>query len=312
MFFANQNIIDILYKKTARQHYLFTKILPEQLNLQSIDYYLLFRILDTIEDSNIDVSIKINLFNQIKSDFINGIKEINKVLKNNKNIEENYLYIIQNIHSILDFHFSIDKEVQKVIEQTGILMAGGMLEYLIKYEEKKEEYFIKDFNDFERYCYFVAGIVGELNLKLYKINKFITQDFYDDNLQSSINLGVYLQIINIIRDFIKDKKEKKKIYFPITLKNLELKKQLIEIIKYAKEKENSIIKFINKIKEKKIKKYCDTLFRIGKIHYDFYLTKPDILEKQSKPSAIKIFFSLPLLLKINFIKYKIEKSFAKS
>jgi len=51
-------LINRLYKSVARQHSLFTQLLPETVQQYSIDYYLLYRIIDTAEDLLQDFDLK--------------------------------------------------------------------------------------------------------------------------------------------------------------------------------------------------------------------------------------------------------------
>jgi farnesyl-diphosphate farnesyltransferase len=83
-------------------------------------------------------------------------------------------------------------------------MSQGMREYTAR-AERETGLRIDDFDDLERYCYFVAGTVGKLLTDLFV--RFIPQ-LEDDRCQElrrlSVDFGLGLQMVNIVKDIASD------------------------------------------------------------------------------------------------------------
>lgn len=305
--------IDKLYNNVARQQALFTKLLPEDLQDCSKDYYLLYRIIDTAEDYVGDSILKERMLKSITADFLRGIKEASDLLlKNSQCIEKKYIELLENTDKILEFHNFLDKKDREAIESTGKIMAGGMLKFAEKFEKSKFDskvFFINNFKELDEYCYFAAGCVGELNTKLFFDREcFNKNSNYDETVKNGEELGNYLQIVNILRDNSEDKTVQNKKYFPAENSTSEPETQLDKTINFAETKEKAIEKYINNIRCKKVKRYCSCLYDVAKEHLRFYRqNKTALLNRNIKPSSIKLFLILPLALKFIFLFYKIKK-----
>ncbi len=306
-------LINRLYKSVARQHSLFTQLLPETVQQYSIDYYLLYRIIDTAEDLLQDFDLKKKLLSDVSENFREGIIKTAEALKTKSElIDKNYLELLENIKMVLKFHYCMDEHSKKNIEETGRIMAGGMLKFVIKFEKSKQYQnidFISDINEFDEYCYYAAGCVGELNTRLFSIAGYYDLSKYDEKIKGDRELGNYLQIVNIIRDNFSDKIIQDKNYFPAVNYNLKKSEQLIKIIEFAANKESRIKSYIESITDKNVRMYCECLFNIAFEHYKFYRERGyDLISNPKiKPPFLKIFFTLPFSLKKNFVKYKLKK-----
>ncbi|HON57200.1 MAG TPA: squalene/phytoene synthase family protein [bacterium] len=312
--FQLSNKIFFLYETCARQQALFSKLLDPDFQLAAVDYYLLYRLVDTIEDADFNENLKIKLLTEIQKDFIRGLKNASEILlKANNDFQYKNLFLES--ADIFKFHFSLPQEIQKLIENYGKIMAGGMakfIEKLIKYNNAETQYFIKNLDEFDEYCYYAAGCVGELNSELYLLfsNKKINAAEKNIFLKNGAQLGNYLQTVNIIRDYYSD--NNKKNYLPQDCPSDNITGKINLIIDCARKKENSIKEYLASIENNNYYCYCNTLFEIAKLHIDFYYENNKIqdsgmLKKLIKPQPLKIFFKLPLKLKLHFLKYKIKK-----
>jgi|TARA_B110000881_G_C18596653_1_gene531898 phytoene synthase len=132
------------------------------------------RTLDDIADEESDLETKKNKFLQFKSDFVN---------KNYNNL------IIKNMWLLIDE----EKISLKIIYD---LFDG------VK-SDIKPEILIKNKKDLFVYSYRVAGTVGLMMSKILKI-------YNKDSLKGAIDLGIAMQLTNIARDVIEDKKRNRK------------------------------------------------------------------------------------------------------
>ncbi len=167
--------------------------------------YLLFRVLDTIEDAvSEDVSEKKSYI----QDFVHFFKKkpsSNKVQKwvetflgtfsTGMNPDEKKL-VQDSFILVLDFH-TLDKRVQKVIRDQVANMARGMMCFLD--QTKAGELRLRSLEEVNRYCFFVAGVVGELLSKLYTLCDSSFQK-NRDSLLLSHHFGLFLQKINLLKD----------------------------------------------------------------------------------------------------------------
>lgn len=58
--------------------------------------------------------------------------------------------------------------------------------------------------DYDLYCHYVAGLVGEGLTKLMVLAKFSDNSLADDGFKKSDSMGLFLQKTNIIRDYHED------------------------------------------------------------------------------------------------------------
>ena len=66
--------------------------------------------------------------------------------------------------------------------------------------------------DYDLYCHYVAGLVGEGLTDLMVLAKFADSDVLTDNYQLSNSMGLFLQKVNIIRDYYEDLEDGRSFY----------------------------------------------------------------------------------------------------
>ena len=177
--------------------------LPNNISLDFVILYLRARALDTIEDD-------VTLFN-------GDLKKRKKILKSfhkeEKDIHYNfqdkkYKFLMNNYSKVMNVHNSLPVKNQKIINNIMKKMAKGMIKYLDSNINTIEEY-----ND---YCYYVAGLVGEILTKIAVVNNFETDLFIKNTIKNKNifsnhkkggldkSMGIFLQKTNIIRDYRED------------------------------------------------------------------------------------------------------------
>ncbi|MBD1139457.1 squalene/phytoene synthase family protein [Pelagibacterales bacterium SAG-MED46] len=144
--------------------------LPNKTYQKCTNLYNFCRIADNIADDKNKITIKRDNFNNFKNNFIN------------KNYSDP---IIKNIWNLISEHNISVKIVYDLLE--GI---NSDIRENVKFNSKKELLV---------YAYRVAGTVGLMMAKILKVNK-------KQSLKSAIDLGIAMQLTNISRDVIEDKK----------------------------------------------------------------------------------------------------------
>ncbi len=171
--------------------------------------YLLCRVLDTVEDSEWPtLEMKLQQFDEFQS-FIQEKPASEKVRRWIQNfpsqVSENYLKLIADTERLLQgLHDELDFESLQVCQACILKMAEGMRLYTVRSPDSSLR--LSDLGDVNRYCFYVAGIVGELIRKLYCHSK--NQE--DQNAEFKINsfhFGLYLQKINLLKDSSVDESE---------------------------------------------------------------------------------------------------------
>ena len=136
--------------------------------------YNFCRTLDDIADDNNDLEIKKKNFLEFKKNF------------SNKNFENP---IIKNMWDLLE-----NEKISKVVVDDLFDGVEGDLENEVKINSQK---------DLLVYSYRVAGTVGLMMSKILKVND-------KESLKGAIDLGIAMQLTNIARDVIEDKKRNRK------------------------------------------------------------------------------------------------------
>lgn len=165
--------------------------------------YLLLRVLDTLEDSpwgHVEQKIKaLVCFKQ-------------EIVKNEITVSEGWKTVQQEIQllsissaekSLLqssdllfrDFK-NLPLDIRNILKDTILTMTAGMAEF-----NQKSQLVLNNIFDLDRYCFFVAGIVGELLERLHR-----HEEEAPSNLYRSVHFGLFLQKVNILKDQLQDEK----------------------------------------------------------------------------------------------------------
>ncbi|MEM2138467.1 MAG: squalene/phytoene synthase family protein [Candidatus Anstonellaceae archaeon] len=190
-----------LLPKVSRSFALCIRILPKPLNEQMMVSYLIYRVLDTIEDSQAKNSAKGRLF----AEFLSLLAK-RKV--NAEAVEEcrakmlaklTYTYekdLLDSLPAVVAAYYSQPKEVRKHILKRGRAMAHGMYEF-----QKRR---IETFGDQNRYSHYVAGVIGYLFNDLLHYNGIIGAGLKARLRKYARHFGLALQKVNILRDIAHD------------------------------------------------------------------------------------------------------------
>jgi len=167
--------------------------------------YLLCRIADTIEDDK-DMTLEQKKVSAER--FIEVVsareaadsfaRELHPLLSASASADERDL--VENTAAVLRITHSFNPRQRQALERCIKLMADGMA----RYQEANVKNGLEDQSDMDNYCYYVAGVVGEMLTELFcdyseKINRH-----HDALMTLAVSFGQGLQMTNILKDIWED------------------------------------------------------------------------------------------------------------
>ncbi len=204
--FSNTEYEQRVLQQVSRSFALTIPQLPLALRSAVTNAYLLCRIVDTIED---DESLSLDQKRFFFQEFIRAISgqasarqfadALYPLLSGRTLREEREL--IRNTPSIIQTTLTFNANQQAAIKRCATIMAQGML----RFQENKSLQGLKDVSDFHRYCYHVAGVVGEMLTELFcDYSPEISQN-RERLLDLAVSFGQGLQMTNIVKDLWEDR-----------------------------------------------------------------------------------------------------------
>ena len=268
---ANTGDVDFCYfilNKVSRSFAGVIKQLPKDLSKDIMIFYLVLRALDTVEDD-------VKAFNgdkNLKSEYlINFYTNFNNIDGIGEKFEKTLLQKYERIGKVFN---TLKESSQKIIKNITKRMAEGMVEFLGKEIKTKKEY--------NMYCFYVAGLVGEGLTKLFVNNNYENEEFEKDTMSDYFvsakhglggldkSMGLFLQKTNIIRDYLEDKIDNK-IWWPKEIwgkyvenfndfddpmNNERALNCLNDMVLDAMELVPDVLAYLNRIKNPKVFNFC--------------------------------------------------------
>ncbi|MEN9491894.1 MAG: hypothetical protein RJA63_2343 [Pseudomonadota bacterium] len=107
----------------------------------------------------------------------------------------------------LQLYFALDESVRGPIAQCVVEMCDGMARFALRQAQANGEWLsIADEADLDRYCYFVAGVVGNMLSDLFCAQSpFINAARHAKMRERAVSFGLALQLVNIIKDAGEDR-----------------------------------------------------------------------------------------------------------
>ncbi|MCX6771627.1 MAG: squalene/phytoene synthase family protein [Candidatus Micrarchaeota archaeon] len=185
----------------SRSFALCIRILPAPLNRQMMLSYLVFRVIDTVEDSSAPLAAKKMMFAEFLSllsrgganDAASGACARKMLARLDYTYE---MELLEALPSLVRAYFSLPSGARRAISKRARVMARGMCEF-----QKKP---IETFADQDRYSYYVAGVIGHLFNDLLEFNGIITSRLKRQLSRYAQKFGLALQKVNILRDIADD------------------------------------------------------------------------------------------------------------
>ena len=179
--------------------------LPRNIYNDCSKLYAFCRVLDDIVDEKISLELRTERFNKIKDDFSKAYQKTNGggiLIGHNE-----YSSIIDDMIVIAD-----NNNIKKIIIDDLIDGVGSDL---------KSKVYLRSVKDLLVYSYRVAGTVGLMMAKILDIND-------TRSLRGAIDLGIAMQLTNIARDVIEDRKMNRE-YIKPNFENIEATLKLADM-----------------------------------------------------------------------------------
>lgn len=181
--------------------------------------YLLCRILDTIEDAAWKSSEA-----QMKSfeAFIDIVRRAGsspelvpaqceafsqQLRAETSNVNDGELRLIADAPDVFRSLQAFAPDVRNVIISPVVSMAQGMRSYAMRSRDAGGRLVLRDLADVNRYCFFVAGVVGEILNGLLRIAGLNRGLKIQSSLSDGFRFGLFLQKVNILKDRVGDQSE---------------------------------------------------------------------------------------------------------
>ena len=189
----------------SRTFALTIPVLPQPLSRVVSNAYLLCRIADTIEDDK-------QLPDQRKREFS---EQFIRVVSGSDNAQDFATRLrpeisadataaekelIENTPAVIRITHSFNARQKAALERCIRIMAEGMTQY----QETSVRDGLKDQADMDRYCYFVAGVVGEMLTELFCDHCKGIDRNRADLMRLAVSFGQGLQMTNILKDIWDD------------------------------------------------------------------------------------------------------------
>lgn len=188
--------------KVSRTFALTIPVLPKKLADWVGNAYLLCRIADTIEDDpKLDNELKKSYLLKFtkslenKNDDYHWLEDLCNLISDSAKPDE--LALMKDIPLVLGRFFSYGENIQEILKHGVSIMCEGMAQF----DRWKN---INNLDNVDHYCYSVAGVVGEILVKLFAEYSSIIKSRLDKLLPLSVCFGEALQLTNILKDFKED------------------------------------------------------------------------------------------------------------
>lgn len=161
-------------------------------------FYLILRALDTVEDDmTIDPQVKVPILRT----FDEKLNTKDWTFNGNAPTEKDRVVLVEFDCILAEYH-KLKEPYQDIIKDITKKMGNGMADYIL--DDQFNTSGVQTLKDFDLYCHYVAGLVGEGLTKLMVLAKFSDDNLVADGFEKSESMGLFLQKTNIIRDYHED------------------------------------------------------------------------------------------------------------
>jgi len=197
-------MLDRLLEHTSRTFALSIPLLPEPVMQQITVSYLLFRIADTFEDeagwTNAERIAALESFGRMLTragDAPSGRPDACELDRVDV-ADEAYAELLRNADTVVGALAEFDAPARRTIIAHLHRTIDGMRLWL------ERDTLPTTVGEVQEYCYYVAGIVGELCTELFILNEPALRTARPELLELAPHFGEGLQLVNILRDELDD------------------------------------------------------------------------------------------------------------
>ncbi len=184
---------------TSRSFAAVIKELKGELSRVICIYYLVLRALDTIED---DMTIPNARKIPLLTGFYKRLEEPGWNFTESGPNEKDRQLLVE-FDKVIDEFQLLDEEYRVVISDMTAKMGAGMASYVEAADGSSAALSVVRWTDYDLYCHFVAGLVGEGLSRLWSASG-TERPWLGSQLVMSNHMGLFLQKTNIIRDYAED------------------------------------------------------------------------------------------------------------
>src|SRR5262247_2830433 len=179
--------------------------LPADLRRVVSNAYLLCRIVDTIEDEPVLTGAQKNSFCQQFLRTLNVARNAEPFSRNLGTALSGQTppaehELIRNIPRVLRITRSFSESQREALQQCIRAMAKGMGEFQLRVEKQE----LQSLRDLDQYCYYVAGVVGQMLTRLFCLHSPELAKHHDALMALAVSFGQGLQMTNILKDVWED------------------------------------------------------------------------------------------------------------
>jgi farnesyl-diphosphate farnesyltransferase len=202
---------DLAYQRgilpgVSRTFALTIPVLPEALAVVVTNAYLLCRIADTIED---DPGLSHDQKSQFHSRFVavvNGEQAADKFAGElapllSERVLPAERDLVRNTPAVIRVTHACSTEERAALTRCVAIMCRGMPEF----QRSKSLRGLADLDELAEYCYYVAGVVGEMCTELFCLHCPELRPKREVMLRLSVSFGQGLQMTNILKDIWDDR-----------------------------------------------------------------------------------------------------------
>ena len=204
---ADENYQEKILQDVSRTFALTIPCLPGGLRRVVSNAYLLCRIADTIEDDNALNTLQTRDFSDKFIAVVAGeldpdsfASELYPLLSDQTLPAEHDL--IKNTPAVIRITHSFNQNQQKALLRCIRIMAQGMADF----QETESLDGLDDLPAMDNYCYYVAGVVGEMLTELFCDYSAEINQNRDQLMKLAVSFGQGLQMTNILKDTWDDRK----------------------------------------------------------------------------------------------------------
>jgi len=203
--------LEHLLEKTSRTFALSIPVLPDPTRREVMIAYLLFRIADTFEDaSHWEPARRIEALGEFRA-LLDGYSRPRaerlaaEWVAAGITSHAGYRELMTDIPFVLDSFFELSPDAVGPVRAHVERSAEGMAGYVGR--TKDGSLVLNDLADLKTYCYFVAGIVGEMLTELFLIGRPKLEAIAAFLRERAASFGEALQLVNILKDSAGDAAE---------------------------------------------------------------------------------------------------------
>lgn len=191
--------------KVSRSFALPIRLLPRPTGDAVMLCYLVFRIADTIEDCCGDPAERERLFGAFRS-LLDGDRSLSPRLAAID--PPPYDALMHRTEAVAEVFETLPPPVRSLVHERLAEMSRGMQAWASRE--------VRTLDDLHDYCYYVAGLVGKLLTRIFREYGHIGEATFRDLDRRSVDFGLALQMVNVIRDVRADDRDGRR-YWPTQL-----------------------------------------------------------------------------------------------